>query len=204
MIGMEGAVGLTVARLADRVPAKVAELVDRYGIGVADLPAPKLYAPSERSRLEPKETPAVLVVGQDETYAGDGPTPVDAAGAELWPGAIIHRFTYRIRVFVFARGTTFDETSTRRHRLALAVREVVLADLWLEDPAGEDLPSAQVNPASLRGSYSDVGDEGSRRSIAAAWVEFTATVPEVLAAPPLAVANTIIVTADPLGHPAYD
>lgn len=213
MPGMEGATMLLAGVLEARVPGALAQIRADRALEVADLPDPKLYAATDRSRLEPAQWPAVLVVGQDTTAVrpaapvrsvGDGAGLLGHTDAEAWT------FTYRIRVYVWARNHSpsrkatahspgvdrFERVGLLRDRLAVAVRYALLAQPTLD-------ARARVRPLSVRESYSDVATDDQKAAIAGAFVACDVDVDEHVSAGSLGQANTIAVGVTP-AHPALD
>jgi hypothetical protein len=171
-------VDLTAGYLEQAVPVML-DRVDR----AQTVPRPKLYSTVDQPRLEGDEWPAVLVVGQNLLRQ----KRIDVTGE----GSVYLR-TYRIRVYLFARGSSFEQTSRTRYALVLAAVEALMADQTLGDP------NVTVDEDSIRESYSDVDTPPkSRRSIAAAFIECDATIQEVRTVPDLGEADLITVELHP-------
>lgn len=208
MRGPEDAAGLVAAMLAGDLPAKVGELAARLNLPAAGLPgappvpdsleAPRLVAAEERYNLTDDEWPAVLVnvlsivrTEPVDTVAGP-PTElgvVDAdAGAQVWA------VTYRVRVYVYARGEDYGDTDRRRKRLTLAARELLLTNREL-DP---QVAGAAVVAAWAGESYSSI-EPRVGRSVAGAYVDVDVKLYEVArtAPAPQYQATTPLVVVDP-------
>lgn len=166
MRGPDDAARLVAGRLERRVPLKLIELEGRLGLPPATIDRPRLYAAEERPQIELDLWPAIIVV----------PREADLILTDRVSGSETYDVNYRLRVYAFARGETFEETSTARHRLALAVREVILERPSLGD-AG-----ARVDVSGYRESYSDVDiEDRDGRSIAGAYAEFGLIIEETMA-----------------------
>jgi hypothetical protein len=166
MRGPDSAAKLVAGRLEARVPLKITELETRLGLTPGSIELPRLYASEERPQIELDLWPAIIVVPQGS----------ELRAVEILNAGIAYAVTYRLRVYSFARGQEFAETSTARHRLALAVREVLLERPSLGDPG------ARIDPSLYRESYSDVDvDERDGRSIAGAFAEVSLIIEETMA-----------------------
>ncbi len=141
--------------------------------------APKLYAVSDRARLEATDWPAVLIVPQTA-----GPmVPVDIGAG----GGSVYRVPYLVRVWCYVHGGDFDGTAAARNRLILAVRLALLYRLQLG-------PAHRLDPTTMRESYSDVGGK-DRRFLAGAWVEVVVDATEEVSLPVVALVDTVGVSA---------
>lgn len=173
MIGPEGASEVVAELVTDRFTAKLDELIVRLDLdagaeaGRGDLPYVNLTVITEPRPLGTftvNEYPIVLVVAQN----ADRLEEVDRVA-----GGIVYLVRYPVRLFLFARGGSFDETDLRRKRYVLALREVLLQAQEL----------LGLDPTSLRESYSDVGPSADKevRTVAGAFIEATVTIEETLA-----------------------
>jgi hypothetical protein len=177
---VRGAAGVTTAvaqALAGHVPARLAllELENgplEYGSGGTDTPevvrldpAPRFVAAGQRSaddvRLE--DWPFLLVVAQRVASGMLDETGVSPRGAREY------LVGYTLRIFVWARGDGFVQTTAVRDRLTLAVREVLLTHQQVA-------PWLRLDATTLDEAYSDVAlDPDLASTIAAAWVGVVAT-----------------------------
>jgi hypothetical protein len=154
------------ARQGGALDVKLAELTARLDLD-EDLAPPALVTTEGRpvSTLAFSEFPALFVVAQAaERFRRQ----------DVVDGAIIYLVRYPVRIFVFARGDTFDDTDRARKRLTLAVREVILNN---QERLG-------VDEDTYRESYSDVTglDDRNVRTVAGAFIEVTIEVEESLGA----------------------
>lgn len=202
MRGVDDALGVLAGFLEARMPAKVDELAARLelpavGHGpnpeLGSLPAPAFYSTAPVTELELDKWPAVLVLPfSTPRVVGDGQ---DDEGRDRYV------VRYLLRVVVLARGQTFDDVAHRLRRLALGVRELVLAERSLGD-AGVAVPTEGMNE-----SWSEVEDAGVAGSTAGMYLELNVDVDELVA--PIAPAyagpppNVVTVVALPR-HPALD
>lgn len=187
MRGPEDAATLVVSRLEAKLPTQLAAIETARGLAANTIPRPVTYLPHDLPQLPTDVTPAVLVVVQD--------TP-DVSGREPGDGTLRWDVTYRMRIYVFARGQGYRDTDQHRKRLVLGVRQTLLA----EPAVGED---AHVVPSRWRESYSDVVAEDRSRSLAGAYLEANVVLAETL---PLASWGTVATTLVEEGllapHPA--
>jgi hypothetical protein len=154
----------------------------------ADLPDVAVVYAHELGHIPLEEWPAVMVVGQ----ALDRMTRDDvAADGTYW------LCTYRIRVYVWARGDGFGHTDLVRKRLTLAVREVLMQ---LRKVTG----NAQLDDSTMAESYSDLDVDQADATIGGAYLEFQLVVREVLGTVPTkgVVETPVIDTGTLPPHPA--
>lgn len=190
MRGPDAAATLLADHLEAKVPDKVHELEERLELAPGTVELPGLYTAEDRPQLAIEEWPAVLVIPREAEL-----TVVDVIEAST-----VYRVTYRLRVYLFARAQEFADTSRLRHRLMLAVREVLLGKLDLGDP------DAAIDASRYRESYSDVDvDPRDQRSIAGAYAELSLILEETMTTDLLRQGPlTPEVTGEPLPHPALD
>lgn len=164
MNGPEGTAEAIVALLAAGMPVELAALADELNVPPAKLPAPRHVSAQERDLLNLAEWPAIFVVVQrlERLRRVDGPD-VD--------GAVPYRGRYPVRVFVFVREADYEATDLLRKRYVRALRTVVFA-------AQE---AVELDEATYVESYSDVGVDQSKRTIAGAYADFVVEVDELLA-----------------------
>lgn len=172
--------------IVQRTPEMLARLAVEQGGPVpgSDL---ALVAPGQRAadQIRLEDWPFVLVVPQrtesiaPDTVSGDG--------------SMTYRVTYRLRIFVWARGNGFIETDLARHRLTLAVLETLLA---YPQPQSH----LRTDPTTVVTDYSDVvNDEALASTIAAASVDLAVTAHEALTpVRPSSTATDVTVAADTL------
>lgn len=191
--GPLAAAELVKARLADDqlgIPAWWTTYRQLYGAVACELednqrmPPPRFYAVEERARLEPDQYPAVIVVPQGT----DSFRPAEPGddGRPRW------RVGYKLRVFMFARGSSYPEASAGRFRLVIAGRSALIRRPRLSD-------DARLDVGSWSEAYSDVEascKDGS--TFAGAYLEVVALVDEVLEDPPIGDADAIGATVEPL------
>jgi hypothetical protein len=188
VIGLEGACQLVTDRLEAALPGKTAELRTRLGAQPDDLPDVITVIPHELARLELEQWPAVMVVGQNlEQMVRDD---VEADGT-TW------LCTYRLRVWVWARGNDFGHTDRIRKRLTLAVRELLMQ---LRRLAAD----GQIDDRSIAESYSDLDVDNAGATIGGSWLEFLLVTRETLGTIPIAgLADDVVLDTGALPqHPA--
>jgi hypothetical protein len=187
--GLESACQLVAQRLRTALPAKTEEMRGRLSVAdPADLPDVAVVYDHELGHIPLEEWPAVMVVGQTlERMTRDD---VKADGT-YW------LCTYRIRVYVWARGEGFGHTDRIRKRLTLAVREVLMQ---LRKVTG----NAQLDDSSMGESYSDLDVDQADATVGGAYLEFLLVVQEVLGTVPTkgVVETPVIDTAFLPPHPA--
>lgn len=191
--GAEGVLAAVAGTLEARVPVALADLArpaddPTYpGLGPVDgLDNPKLYATSDRFRVEPTEYPAVLTVPQSTPQVrslGD-----DTDGVELFA------FTYRLRIFSFVRGQSYEHAALLRNRLVLGIRVAIYRRRQLEDGLSIDAPG---RGGVYLESYSEAVRTRDQRSVAGAFQEISVTSIEGASVPPFGPANTIAVDVHP-------
>lgn len=185
MIGGEGACRLIAEHLGGRVPARVAWLLGELGpcVGGAD-PTPKWvhYTPVPVLEVEAERWPFLLVVPVRTVQLRLLDTHDD--GSRSFDGV------YLIRVFCYVRAAGYDQVSSVRGRLSLAVREVILAS---PSPAA----GTKIEAADLVEEFSDVDtSEDLGGSVAGTYLEFTVRVRETLA--PATAAYDIPTSVEPV------
>lgn len=188
MNGLEGACDAVTGYLTAGLPAKTAQLRERYAVTAEQLPDVTTVLPHDVDNLGIEQWPAVLVIGQNMT--GAVLLDVDDAGDELY------RCTYRLHVYVFARGPSYAGTDALRKRLTLGVRELLLVQ---PGPA----PQVLVDRTTLTESYSDLALDEQSRTVGAAYIRVDVTVEESLNPEVAAVrADAVVVdTANLPPHP---
>lgn len=160
MEGIEGVTTKVLARLQEAMPAKLAELRIRYGVDDGSLEDITTWLTHEPDDIG-VDTPPMVVVTEQESDIVSGPERIRDDGA----GGATYRFRYRIGVFAWARGDTFDSTARARARYGLAVREILLQKIGLGDP---DPGTCVLDPAWIVETYSSIGRDGISREVIAA------------------------------------
>lgn len=182
MEGPEGAVTAIVGVLRTGLPGKLAEFRTRYGVTDGSLEDVTRFLTHEPVDIA-VDRPPMVVVAEQESDTVDGPLKIATDGS----GGAVYLYRYRVAVYAWARGTSFDTTTLARQRYGLAVREVLLGKPGLGNP---DPGTLVLDPATIIETYSGaVVSEGSREVIAA-----TALVCEYLAQEYLAPAPGRLVT----------
>lgn len=192
MSGPEDVAELLRAHLADAVPTRLDELRAELSLTTKVLPDPKLVTAQERDLVNLAEWPAIFVVVQrlEGLRRNDGPNE---------DGTVTYRARYPVRVFVFVRADGYEPTDLLRKRYVRATREVLFA--------GQEV--AELDERSYSESYSDVGQDDNKRSIAGFYADFTVELDEDLAARPATPAPdpdgwAMTVEEATLPHPALD
>lgn len=166
MNGPEDAAGRILAHIAAHLPAELAALEARLALDPGALKVPK-FVPPRDPKLAVDDFPAITVAVVD--------TPalrrVDVAD----DGTTVYEVRYTVRPFVFARAKTEEAASLARHRYVLALRETLLARPTVDPDEGP-----VIDETTWRESFSDTGTAGQAGAIAAAFVEFAATMLEYL------------------------
>lgn len=192
--GAEGVLASVAAALEARVPTAMDDLAratndpDYPGLGpVAGSEHPTLYATSDRFRVEPGQYPALLVVPQNTPavrHAGDRDD-----GPEMW------LIQYRLRIFSFVRGQSYEQVALVRNRLVLAIRVAMFRRRQIEDGLVIDAPG---RGGVYMESYSEAVKARDGRSYGGAYQEITVTSIEGASIPAYGPVNTITVDLDPL------
>ena len=165
MKGIEECVNAVVDRVDARMPDKVTQLRERYGIeDASDLPIPSAAAAYDRAAIPVEDWPAIMIVPGRTVRM----RRVDTDGIEeTW------EVRYRLRAFVWARGDAAKETALTRYRLTLGLREVLATS--------RKFGQHRIDSETLVESFSDVAvDEDAGATIAAAYLEFEIDVEETL------------------------
>ncbi|ASX98686.1 hypothetical protein SEA_COLUCCI_15 [Arthrobacter phage Colucci] len=172
MLGPEGVARALVYRLQERFPGKLAELRARLAIDAAELPELAALYAHEVDLRAVNEYPFLSVVELDTSgQLGNRQVDTDTDYDE-------YSYRYRMRVFVWSMASAHIETDLLRKRLALAVREVLLNDKILYDLNGQ---YAEVDPKTLKESFSGVSDIKDSQFLGAAYLEFEIVTQETLA-----------------------
>lgn len=184
--GAEGVLAAVKASLVARVPTALDDLAhepddDYPGLGpVEGSEHPALYATSDRFRVEPGEYPALLIVPQNTPtvrHAGDSDD-----GPELWA------IQYRLRVFSFVRGRSWEQVALVRNRLVLGIRVAIYRHRQLEPGLSIDTPG---RGGIYLESYSEAAKTRDGRSVGGAYQELSVTSIEGASIPAWGPANTI-------------
>lgn len=196
MIGPEGVADAIRLDLERRLPERFAIIRARLALPDTDpgLPAtgPALVLAQERWRLAVGEYPAVFVIVLRATIFELLEVDQRAPAPSLHL-ARRYRVRYPVRVFGWARGQQEPDTDVNRKRLALALRETLLAG-----------GIGALVPDSYSEAFSDVdGGDGADVAVtqAGALIEFAVDVEELLEVGVEAgTALTGIATARPAGY----
>jgi len=170
--GMGRVRALLVSRLQAQLPAELAGLELELG---RPTPAPEdddpdfwapdqwwtgdpdsrgLIAATDRTRLEPEDYPAVLVVPR---------STLEAQVVDLSLGRVERIVPYVVRTFVFVRHWGDEEVAAARDRLALAVEQAYLRQLRLSPAAAFRAGDGWAS------SYSEVGVNPEDQRSYAGW-----------------------------------
>lgn len=154
----------------------------------ADVPPVEEFHSAWQSLGRIARWPAVMVTAR--TGTGRGRVDFDA-------GQPVHTWEWTMRVWVWARGDGYAETSDRVEVLATAVVEVLTARPGLGDP-GDRCRVVTEGDLPFRVSLSDIAeDDEERLSIAGAYVEFVATMAETARIPAVGTAQDLAVEVEP-------
>jgi hypothetical protein len=160
VFGVEGLVDRVLWRLQTGMPGKLQELRGRYGVLDGSLEDITTWLTHEPDDVAIDKPPMVIVVEQ-ESDVTDGPLRLTADGG----GGAAWMFRYRLTVFAYARGSTFDTTALNRRRYGLAVRELLLQMPGLGAP---DPGTMVLDPGNIMEAYSEVARDGRTRQVLAA------------------------------------
>lgn len=160
MFGPEGVVAAIVGCLRRDLPGKLAEMRVRYGVADDSLADIDRYLVTEPENVA-VDRPPMIVVAEQGSDTLDGPRRVATDGS----GGSIYEWRYRITIFAWATGQTFESTARTRQRYGLAVREVLLSRPGLGDP---DVGTCVLDPLRIEETYSDVARDGQSREVLAA------------------------------------
>ena len=171
MQGPDGLARILARALADGLPARLALLEAANGPTVDNtnpLPALIHWAQLPRDVLSSDDFPLVMVVvGQAPKFTVVNPRLAD--------GSRVYDVRYQVGLFTWLRGTGYDQLTSARARLALGIREVLLA-------TPEPSPGLRVDESTWRERYGDVRTpEGMAFSLAGAQTTFEAVLAETLA-----------------------
>lgn len=179
MIGPEGAASLLAQHLATALPDKTAQLRDRLELEPMQLPDFTQVWAHQAGSIGIESWPLIEI-----TNTADQPwiplADTDPGMGRSW------RVGYGLAVWVWARGDGYDDTAAVRGRLALAVCEVLAARLVLSDD-----PIARISDQGIAVSYSDVGRDESKRTIAGAKITLTVNVDESITGPTVPLVDVI-------------
>jgi hypothetical protein len=158
--GVEGVMSWVELLLRGRVPAKLAELRTRYDIVDGSLEDITRYLTHEPDDVA-IDQPPLVVIAEQQSDSITGPVRAINDGA----GGATYRWRYSLLIMVWARGTTFAQTSQVRRRYGLAVREVLLQTPGIN---AADPDECVLIPELMAETYSDVSRDGAARQVIAA------------------------------------
>lgn len=195
MQGYEAVLDAIVGYLEAEMPAKLEELRSRLGddgpLSIDELPEVQLFATEGRAQLPLKDYPAIIAIAQPKRNVRLLDVTEDPP-ASRWAS------DYGVRLYLWARGSSYGATNRIRNRLSLAVTELLLSSPSL------GLDWLRVNPATWTENPAEGAADRQRRSISATYLQFEATIEETLEGtvahePPL---TPIVTGTGP--HPALD
>ena len=176
MLGAEGVSTAIVEKIRAHAPAKITQLRARYSADAATIPMPASLHSTSKDTLSIEEYPAIVCTTVDTTgrlgnrqLSSDGEFDV-------------FQYKYRMRMFVFVTGPGTEATDLLRKRYVLAVREILLTNIIFVDAGGQ---YAELDPNTIKESYSEVAENDDKQLFAAAYLEFEITTAESLAAYPV-------------------
>lgn len=208
MLGPEGAAAAVATLLEQHTPATVDLLIERLDLaGLRRVDRELLYpaqylAHDIATDLPVGDWPAILVVAQNLA----GLTPIDPAvtATGRHTGHPLYAATYKVRAYLFVRGRDDELTDLARKRIALAVRETLLSHLAFTVTIGDESATGEVDPLSVRESYTDLAAEQALGTIAGAITDLDVTLAEAVTLVD-ATAAPEAVAVDVVGpHPALD
>lgn len=194
MIGPYGVVSAVVDRINAALPAKVAEVRERYGLTPYDLPEPTQAVPYVPDISTLGEFPAVFVSYQDAQQEDSTITTPEAGALSEF-----YVFVYEVELYLICRGDSYADTERQTQMMEGAAREVVLQRKDISPESLADGESIVVNAVKVRSSPSDVVDDGSSRFVGAVVITFPVKADEAVDSP-FASAGNVETTAV---HPAF-
>lgn len=186
MLGPEGIARGVVAGLYARMPYTMQAMRERLGLSLYELPDMTAIYPTEIVIAAVNNFPVASVVEFD-TSGRLGNRVMDGDGV-----FDEYSYKYRMRVFLWCMSDDHVATDLQRKRLALAAREALLLDKIVcpETAAG----SAQLDPQTLKESFSDIGERDANQLIGGVYLEFEVTSQERLGAWPVPPAEPAVIT----------
>lgn len=173
MLGTEGVSRALVYRLLERFPSKMSEIRNRLALEPGELPDIAEIYPHEIPLVAVNAYPCIAVVTYETTgRLGNRQMESDGDFDE-------YSYRYRMRVFVWGMADNHVETDLLRKRITLAAREVLLNDKIFYDQGGQ---YAELDPQTLKESYSDIGDFTDSQFLGGAYLEFEVSTQETLKA----------------------
>lgn len=165
MLGAEGISRALFRRVRDAMPARLAMLRQRYGATVHQLPDVATLEPDELDVASIEKFPLVFV------YLPDTTGKLDSRQTDMESGYDEYSYRYNVQLYAYVVGDDYRATSLQMKRYVLALRELMLADKQIA-PEDEGGNYAEIDPSTVRESYSQVGQGGSKKLIAGAFLEF--------------------------------
>ncbi|QIN94341.1 hypothetical protein SEA_ABBA_12 [Arthrobacter phage Abba] len=165
MLGAEGISRALFRRVRDSMPGRLAMLRARYGATIHQLPDLATLEPDEVDVASIEKFPLVFVFLPDTTGK------LDSRQTDMTAGYDEYSYRYNVQLYAYVVGDDYKATSLQMKRYVLALRETMLADKQIipEDDAGD---YAEIDPSTVRESYSQVGQGVSKKLIAGAFLEF--------------------------------
>lgn len=165
MLGAEGISRALYRRVRDVLPGRLALLRTRYGATLHQLPDVGALEPDEVDVASIEKFPLVFVNLPDTTGK------LDARQTDMESGHDEYSYRYNVQLYAYVVGDDYRSTSLQIKRYVLALREAVLVDKAIH-PFDADGNYAEIDPATMRESYSQVGNGGSSKMIAGAFLDF--------------------------------
>ncbi|QKY78962.1 hypothetical protein Jinkies_14 [Arthrobacter phage Jinkies] len=162
MLGPEGVTRAVHQAAKATLPARLAEFRERYSTAPGELvDFTEIYPDEVNARSIEKFPFLAIVIPATTGKQFNRQTDVDAFYEE-------YSYRYTVQLYAYAMGASTAATSKAIKRYTLAVREAFLANKILPTP---DTDSAQIDPATLVESYSEL-DKKDNKFIAASIVQF--------------------------------
>lgn len=188
MLGPEGIARGVVAGLAARMPGAMAEIRERLGLSLYELPDLTGIYPTEITIRAVNDFPVASVVEFDTSgKVGNRQFDMDSTFDE-------YSYRYRMRVFLWCMSDNHEATDLQRKRLALAARVALLQDKIVCPESNGN--SAQLDPHSLKESFSDIGEKEALQLIGGVYLEFEVVSQERLGAWPTPPVTPAVITHD--------
>lgn len=162
MWGPEGLTRAAAENLAASLPAAIARLRAKYGVGPDVLPDVAAVYATPRDFAEVGDYPCIMLAAQETTGQLDNRQTAATAQYDEYT------LTYRLRAMIFCMGTSYDGTELLTQRITLAAREALLMNKRYGDPEGGD--GGALDARLLRESYAET-TASSGGFLGGSWVE---------------------------------
>lgn len=165
MLGAEGISRALFRRVRDVLPGRLALMRAATGATLHQLPDPAQLEPDEVDVASIEKFPLVFC------YVPDTTGKLDSRQTDMTADYDEYSYRYNVQIYAYVVGDDYRATSLQMKRYVLALRETMLVDKGIhpEDDGGN---YAEIDPATMRESYSTVGQAASKKLIAGAFLDF--------------------------------